>query len=209
MSLELTEEQFQCALSDYNEAYEFTIQTHKSDMDRINSLNGLMTDFNDFFYEYVYVVLASGFRAKTAARLTPELVKCRGDMEKMQEIFKNQRKLDSIKKVWDMRNNWEELRNSMKSVDDLMNLPYIGGITKFHLARNIGLLSCAKPDLHLCKWVKKITGNEEEEVVSIVTQAIADKLQRKQGTVDFALWVWLSHNKGEEAECCHGGYALR
>lgn len=208
MSSTLTEAQLKKALSDYNEAYDFTIKTHKSDMDRINNLNGLMTNFDDFFYEYVYVVCASGFRAKIAARLTPELVKCHGDMDKMQEIFKNQTKLNSIKKVWDMKSDWDNVRKTFKTVDDLVNLPYIGNITKFHLARNIGLLSCAKPDLHLCKWADKITGNSDEETVSMITQAIADKLGRKQGTVDFALWVWLSH-KGAEAECCHGGYALR
>ena len=207
MEREITEAQLEEALTDYNKAYEFTLKTHKSDMDRINSLNGLMTDFDDFFYEYV--VMASGFKAKIAARLTPELVKCRGDMDKMQALFKNQRKLDSIKKVWDMRNNWDNLRKSFKTVNDLVKLPFIGEITKFHLARNIGLLSCAKPDLHLCKWVEKITGKNDEKTVSDVTQAIADKVERKQGTVDFALWVWLSHHKGEEAECCHGGYALR
>ena len=162
-----------------------------------------------FFYEYVYVVLASGFKGKIAARLTPELVKCHGNMEKMQKIFKNQRKLDSIRKVWDMKDDWDSLRKSFKAVNDLMTLPYIGEITKFHLARNIGLLSCAKPDLHLCKWAEKITGKNDEEAVSIVTQAISDKVERKQGTVDFVLWVWLSHHKGEESECCHDGYALR
>lgn len=209
MSNSITTKELEEALADYNKAYDFTVKTHKSDMDRINNLNGLMTNFDDFFYEYVYVVMASGFKGKIAARLTPELVKCHGDMGKMQQIFKNQRKLDSIKKVWDMKNDWEDLRKSFKTVNDLMKLPYIGEITKYHLARNIGLLSCAKPDLHLCKWVGKITGKNDEETVSMVTQAIADKVGRKQGTVDFALWVWLSHHMGEEAECCHGGYALR
>ena len=209
MSESITKEQLEEALSDYNKAYDFTLKTHKSDMDRINGLNGLMKNFDDFFYEYVYVVLASGFKGKIAARLTPKLVECHGDMDKMLEIFKNTKKLNSIKKVWDMKNDWDELRKSFKTVDDLVKLPYIGDVTKFHLARNIGLLSCAKPDLHLCKWVEKITGNNDEKTVSMVTQAIADKLERKQGTVDFALWVWLSHHQGEEAECCHGGYALR
>ena len=209
MKGKLTKKQFEDAIKDYNEAYEFALKTHKSDMERIDNLNGLMTNFDDFFYEYTYVVLASGFRAKIAARLTPEIVNCKGNMEKMQKLFKNQKKLDSIKKVWDMRNEWPKLRQSLTDVDSLTNIPYIGNITKYHLARNIGLLSCAKPDVHLCKWVGKITGNDSEENVGVVTQEIANKVGRKQGTVDFALWVWLSHKKGEEAECCYGGYALR
>ena len=207
--MELKEKQFENALSDYNLAYEFTMKTHGSDLNRIDSLNGLMTNFDDFFYEFVYVVIASGFKGRIAARLTPQLVDCKGNMEKMQKIFKNQQKLNAISKIWNMRDQWDQLRSSFRTVDDLVKLPYIGEITKYHLARNIGLTSCAKPDLHLCRWCEKICGKSDEEAVSYVTKAIGEKVGRKQGSVDFALWVWLSHNKGEELECCHGGYALR
>ena len=201
--------QLERAMADYTKAVDFTMKTHSSDLNRIDSLTGLLKDFDQFFYEYVYVVLASGFKGKIAARLTPQLVECEGDIDKMYKIFKNQRKLNAIAKMWGQKDNWETVREGFRSVDDLSKLPYIGEITKFHLARNIGLISCAKPDLHLCRWCGKITGNDSEEIVPIVTQAIADKVERKQGTVDFALWVWLSHNQGEEMECCHGGYALR
>lgn len=205
----ITNAQLDRALADFSKALDFTMKTHASDLERIDSRDGVMTDFDSFFYEYVYVVLASGFRAKIAARLAPLIVECHGDIPKMQKHFKNQRKLNSIATIWGERERWKELRDSFKTVDDLVNLPFIGEITKYHLARNIGLVSCAKPDVHLCRWCGKITGNDKEEMVPILTQAIADKVGRKQGTVDFALWVWLSHNKGDEMECCHGGYALR
>ena len=202
-------EDIEQALSDYNKAYEFTIKTHKTDLERIDSINGLMKNFDDFFYEYVYVVIASGFKGRVAARLTPLLVDCKGNMEKMQQIFKNQRKLNAIKDVWEKRNNWEELRSSFVNVDSLTNLPFIGNITKFHLARNIGLISCAKPDLHLCRWCKIICGKDDEEAVMDITKIIGEKVGSKQGSVDFALWVWLSHNKGDVLDCCTGGYAIR
>jgi hypothetical protein len=206
---ELSPPQLDAALADYTQAIAFTMKTHAGDLTRIDSLDGLMNDFDSFFYEFVYVVLASGFRARVAARLTPELVACRGDMAKMEKVFKNQRKLNAIAQIWARRSQWAELRASLTSVDALANLPFIGEITKFHLARNIGLASCAKPDLHLCRWCKKIVGRDDEAVVPLVTQAIADRVGRKQGTVDFALWVWLSHGQGEQMECCNGGYALR
>lgn len=196
-------------MADYTKAVDFTMQTHSSDLERIDSRTGLLQDFDQFFYEYVYVVVASGFKGKSAAKLTPMLVACEGDMDKMYQVFKNQRKLNAIEKMWAQKDNWESLRESFTSVDELVKLPYIGEITKFHLARNIGLISCAKPDLHLCRWCGKVVGDDSEEIVPVVTQAIADKVGRKQGTVDFALWVWLSHNQGNEMECCHGGYALR
>jgi hypothetical protein len=206
---ELVPAQLEAALVDYAKALAFTMKTHASDLTRIDSLDGLMTDFDSFFYEFVYVVLASGFRGRIAARLTPELVACRGDMARMTAIFKNQRKLSAIAQIWGQRGQWKQLRDSFTSVDALTTLPIIGEITKFHLARNIGLTSCAKPDLHLCRWCGRVAGRDDEAIVPIVTQAIADRVGRKQGTVDFALWVWLSHGEGEEMECCHGGFALR
>lgn len=206
---EITPEQLERAMDDYKQALEFTNSTHLKDLNRIDSLDGLMTDFDKFFYEYVYVVLASGFRAIVAARLAPQIVECQGDMEKMQSVFKNQRKLDAIENMWNQRKNWDELRASLKTVDDCQELPFIGPTTKYHLARNIGLISMAKPDLHMIRWVEEITGRGDEETVHQITQEIAKKVNKKQGTVDFALWVWFSHNRGEENKCCHGGFELR
>jgi hypothetical protein len=95
----LTPAQMESVMSDYTKAVAFTMKTHASDLRRIDSLNGLVADFDAFFYEFVYVVLASGFRARVAARLTPELVACRGDMARMQKHFKNQRKLNAIEQM--------------------------------------------------------------------------------------------------------------
>jgi hypothetical protein len=127
----------------------------------------------------------------------------------METPFENQRKLDAIAKIWAKREQWQNLRETFTSVDALEALLFVGPITKFHLSRNIGLTSCAKPDLHLCRWCKKIVGSEDESLVPFVTSAVADRVTRKQGTVDFALWVWLSHCEGRESDCCDCGFALR
>ena len=193
----------------YNTAREFTLRTHESDLKRIDARNGLMESFDDFFYEYVYVVMASGFRAKIAARLTPQLVAAADDPQKLRSLFHNERKIQSIEKIYARRKEWKKLRAELTDVDSLTNLPYIGEITKYHLARNIGLLSCAKPDVHLCRWCEQITGKGSEEDVIRLVDSIAKRTGEKNGTVDFSLWVWLMHNRGEEGECCHGGYAIR
>ena len=44
----------------------------------------------------------------------------------MQTIFKNKVKTKSIATVWKNKAQWNELRESFKSVDDLTKLPYIG-----------------------------------------------------------------------------------
>ncbi|EAY16597.1 hypothetical protein TVAG_434340 [Trichomonas vaginalis G3] len=207
--MKLTEAQLKQACEDYEQALEFTFRVHKSDLERIDALNGVVEDFDKFFYEYVYVILASGFRAKVAARLCPLLVDCKGDLDKMREIFKNESKIKAIADVYQMKSKWKELRESFTSIDSLMQLPRIGPIVKYHLARNIGVCSCAKPDKHMVRWLEEITGSKDEDDVHVITDAIAKKVNKKEGTVDFALWVWLSHSRGEEMECCNGGLALR
>ncbi|CAL5988300.1 Conserved_hypothetical protein [Hexamita inflata] len=88
------------------------------------------------------------------------------------------------------------------SIMDLSRLPYIGPVTCYHLARNIGLSSCVKPDLHLKRLVNSLFGNDDEKFVQQIIQKLADQLQKTPGEVDFSLWVWLSHEGCQKEGCC-------
>lgn len=62
------------------------------------------------------------------------------------------------------------------------SLPWIGGITKYHLAKNFGA-DVAKPDVHL----KRLA-----DAAGCTAQALCDRLARETGyrvgTVDVVLW---------------------
>ena len=133
----------------------------------------------------------------------------KGDFDEMLTVFKNEQKVKAIADVYKMKKDWPELRKKFTDVDSLTILPRIGPTVKYHLARNIGVKSVSKPDKHMIRWIKELTGKEDPEIVHEITSAIAKDVGKKEGTVDFALWVWMSHNRGEEMECCHGGLALR
>lgn len=207
--VKITDKQLSKAMEDYKEALEFTERTHKKDLERINSLDGIVEDFDKFFYEYIYVILASGFKAKVAARFTPLLYEKKGDIDQMLTVFKNKAKVQAIHDVYAMKDKWPEMRKRFTDVDSLTELPRIGPTVKFHLARNIGVKSVSKPDKHMIRWINELVGKEDPEIVHQLTSEIAKKVNKKEGTVDFALWVWMSHNRGEEMECCHGGLELR
>lgn len=50
---------------------------------------------------------------------------------------------------------WDEYRKGYLSSPDLLRrLPYVGPVTCFHLARNVGLLEFVKPDLHLVRMAE-------------------------------------------------------
>lgn len=192
---------------DFEAALKFTRQAHPGCFDRIASRTQLVPDFATFFEEYTYVVLASGFRATIASRLVPKMLAAEGQIDEMLEHFKNKGKVGAIASIWEKgQKDWPGLRASLSSVDALENLPRIGPIVKFHLARNIGLKSVAKPDLHLVRYA---AGHGYGDVESMM-EALGQISGVTVGAADFALWVWLSHDGGVWREgCCGGGLSLR
>jgi hypothetical protein len=69
----------------------------------------------------------------------------------------------------------------------LSELPYIGKVTCFHLGRNIGLLECVKPDLHLIRMAKHWGFNDCESMCRAVRP---DGMPL--GIVDLILWYTAS-----------------
>ncbi|KNC52552.1 uncharacterized protein AMSG_08119 [Thecamonas trahens ATCC 50062] len=192
--------------ADVMAAVAFTRETHGEDVRRMDARSELIVSFDDFYTEYAYVVVASGFRAEFAARIVPALVAAAPDEAAMIALFKNRAKIAALVKVYGMRSEWETLRASFRTPDDLTVLPRIGPVVKFHLARNIGLKSCVKPDVHMMAYAAKRGWHSPIDMV----EALAAAYHLPIGTLDFCLWVWMSHGFGSAtSKCCHGGYELR
>ncbi|KAK2959628.1 hypothetical protein BLNAU_5406 [Blattamonas nauphoetae] len=191
---------------DWDSALSFTQRTHQKDIDWIKTRNTLTRDFDDFFYNYIYVVIASGFKGATAARLTPKLFACSGDLDEMRKVFKNEQKITAIHDVYELRSKWGDILKTLTTVDSLKQFPRIGDVVKFHLARNIGLISCAKPDLHLVRYCAEQNCSDPH----VLIDALARLVGMAAGTVDFVMWVWLSHSRGtKEMKCCNSEFMLR
>jgi hypothetical protein len=97
------------------------------------------------------------------------------------EVFGHKGKAAAIDRVW--RDRSELLFQYLEAADKmefLRRLPWIGGITCWHLAKNYGL-DVAKPDRHLVR----IAGEEG-------THAMCERLARESGdrvaTVDLVIW---------------------
>jgi hypothetical protein len=162
----------------FAKAMDFVLTYYSEDFNRIAS-----TKFDDvspefFFREYVWVVKVSGFNAKIISRIFPRLLVCYQPLFDMivgkvdalnsidiginaMNVFNNKRKTKAvIDTAFVLRDGirkygWEKYRDSeLNTPEKLEKLPFIGGITKFHLARNCGLLHYVKPDLHLVRMSK-------------------------------------------------------
>lgn len=168
-------EEFRPHLSDgpelyFQKALAFTKKYYQSEMDAIASVkfNEVTPEF--FFREYTWVVHATGFSAKAVGKFMPRLLEKYGSWDKMamepfDDMFErvilvcnNPQKAKAIHKTSRLlkseiySHGWEEFKNKKLSTPKMLaDLPYIGGITCFHLGRNIGLLECVKPDLHLVR----------------------------------------------------------
>jgi thermostable 8-oxoguanine DNA glycosylase len=187
-------------------AHKFAYLYYHDVIEKISSTKFNQLSVEHFFQEYTWVVYTSGFSAKAVSRFFSKLTDIYGDylslsektleniMSSVKLVCNNKQKAGSIMKMAKlMKNNidkhgWEKYRDECLSSPELLtNLPYIGKITCYHLARNIGLLDSVKPDLHLVRAAKYWGYNDCEEMCRDV-QPEGTPL----GIVDLILWYSLS-----------------
>lgn len=74
-------------------------------------------------------------------------------------------------------------KNNEYRVEYLESLPWIGKITKYHLARNLGI-DVAKPDRHLVRLCGKFGFANVQEMCKNISTKTGDRV----GVVDLVLW---------------------
>jgi hypothetical protein len=121
-----------------------------------------------FWYEYIWCVYAGGFSARVLAMKWPELSDAYGDWggltsaqrERVLAIIRRPDKFEACLKVAQMMQGGQRLHpeswwGGFKAVylstpKRMQGLPFIGPVTSYHLARNLGH-EAVKPDLHLVR----------------------------------------------------------
>jgi len=131
-----------------------------------------------FLRQYVYVVLNTGMLNQVAEKMFTKWLK------EGSESVRNQAKRNAIKKVQkDISMWWDLLQSSENKLAVLSLLPFIGPVTKYHLARNLGL-DTAKPDRHLTRLAEHFDFPD----VQSMCEALASKVGERIGVVDLILW---------------------
>lgn len=195
-------------LSYFNKSLLFVNKYYSEDYNRTLNTNFFDIDPTLFFKEYVFCVCVSGFNSKIISKLFPELLiafqplmdMIAGKLDTVNSIdvamdsmhlFRNKRKIKSIidyafilmEKIKLM--GWETYKmEELNSPDKLQKLPFIGPITCFHLARNIGLLDNVKPDLHLTR-LSKLWGFDNPRALC---EAIQTEYNLPLGMIDLVLF---------------------
>jgi hypothetical protein len=138
---------------------------------------------DNFASETIYVICNSGMKHTVAVGIFRRVMRAlrRGDSASAE--FGHKGKAAAIDWIW--ANRLAVLIDFLQAPDRLAycgSLPWVGGITKYHVAKNFGV-DVAKPDVHL----KRLADRE-----GVTAQALCERLAAETGyrvaTIDTLLW---------------------
>lgn len=144
---------------------------------------GSPTSAEDFALEAIFVICNSGMKNTVARRIYERIVPMIKMGGSARNCFGHDGKSSAIDVIWIRREQlFAEYMASPDKVEFCATLPWIGQITKYHLAKNFGA-QVAKPDVHL----QRLADRE-----GCTAQQLCERLAAESGyrvpTVDLLLW---------------------
>lgn len=158
--------------------------------------------YENFFGEYVWVVLNAGMREQVARKIYYRFLDgINYDVDIPEKsallLIGHEGKREAIRRCSLEGRTWfSGLKKAPDKIEYLQTLPWIGKITKYHLARNLGI-DVVKPDRHLIRLAKRF-GYADPTLMCIDIKEVFR--QTKLGTIDLILWRYCNlHGSGEDA----------
>lgn len=158
------------------------------------------TTAEDFAFSAISVILHSGMKNAIAVNIMPGIRDALLAGGSASRAFGYQGKTDAMDAIWDERKSlFREFKQVSRQGEEAVldfceELRFIGPITKYHLAKNLGL-DVAKPDRHL-KGVADMYGMDTHEMCRALADATGDSV----ALVDSVIWRacergWLRYSK--------------
>lgn len=136
-----------------------------------------------FGQEVIFVICNSGMKYKIAGQIYSKVMDALESGASAATVFGHAGKCSAIDDVWKNREQYfAEYMAALDKVAYCETLPFIGGITKYHLAKNFGA-QVAKPDVHLQRLA-----DLEETTPQALCERIAAETEYKVATIDVLLW---------------------
>lgn len=136
-----------------------------------------------FAHETIFVICNSGMKNTVARAIFERCIDALQAGQPVFGVFKHPGKAGAIETIWRDR---EQLLAAYTAAADklafLETLPWIGGITKYHLAKNFGA-DVAKPDVHLQRLAER-----EGCTAQALCERLAGELGLRVAAVDTVLW---------------------
>ena len=155
----------------------------------------------DLLREAAWVILCSGFRESVVRQAFSFISLCFCDWQSSAVIcecaeqcratafagFKNPKKIDAIIQTAKLvdRHGFTQFKSNILEdpIQALQVFPFIGPITAFHLAKNLGFAT-AKPDRHLQRMAHAMGYTDGHHLCGALAHATGDPVQ----VVDIVLW---------------------
>lgn len=170
------------SLADFRRIVDLLGEQGRQDIEWAEALR-LPTDAIDFATEAIFVICNSGMKNTVARRIFDKMAPVLTRGGSASEVFGHKGKSAAIDRIW---REQESLFATFLAAHDkltwLETLPWIGGITKYHLAKNFGV-DCAKPDVHLQRLADR-AGTDVHTLCATLAAATGYRI----ATVDTLLW---------------------
>jgi len=139
----------------------------------------------DFALEAMWVILCSGMKAQIARMIEEKIYKALNNGQPISSVFGHKGKVKAIEYILDDKHRlFVDFQKATDKLAFLKTLPWIGDITKYHLAKNLGI-DVVKPDRHLvriaakenktphelCKEISGLTGDSLAVVDTVIWRA--------------------------------------
>jgi hypothetical protein len=149
---------------------------------------------DEFAGEAIYVICNSGMAVTVGTYLAERCLVALATGQSATTVFNHPGKAPAIDWIWQRRHMlFEEYRRAIAKLDFLERLPWIGPVTRHHLAKNLGVDE-AKPVVHmerlarrdktttrtLCRRLARQTGYRIATIDSILWRACADGLLKSR-----------------------------
>lgn len=150
-----------------------------------------------FFEQYIWVVYACNFEVRILEQLEGDLYRAYGDYETFDEtrrvavlgVINNIRKWNAVYNTAIKLQylGWHDFKKTyLAGIESMTALKFIGPVTKFHLARNLGFDKC-KPDRHMCRLKESFGYSSVDEMCRYLAKKYG--LQVKE--IDLILWKYV------------------
>jgi len=168
----------------YIDLKEFVVsQGYAADIDFYDEDKALSPEI--FALEAGWVICNSGMKNQIAEGIWKKARAAIGECVPVSSVFRHEGKAKAIQHIWENKELiFDTYKNTpeLNRLDFLETLPFIGPITKYHLAKNLGMDVC-KPDRHLVRIAEKLETTPEK-----LCQKLSDATGDRIATVDYVIW---------------------
>lgn len=136
-----------------------------------------------FALECIFVIVNSGMKAQTARKIYDAILDAIAEGKSSSTVFGHDGKTAAIDRIWRHRDRlFDEYCVSTDRLAFLGSLPWIGPITKYHVAKNFGM-DVVKPDRHLVR-IAAISNETPDELCRRLSRETGDSV----AVVDTVIW---------------------